>query len=209
MRKRLLSYVLLLGLPAVAGCNWLVPFIFLGEEPMQDMPAEFNRLDGKRVLVLVWADSATLFDYPSVRFEISAYVGDRLVADMPKTTIVDRRKVEDHLQRSLLSSFDPVELGHKFKAEMVLYIELLEFQIRDPTAPDFLRGRIHATVMMYDMDSDPDDPEYYELEPVDVTHPENRPVLISHATETQIRQESYEAFAERVARKFHSYKEKL
>ena len=62
---------------AVAGCNWLIPGVLMTEHKRTN-PAEFDKLAGKRVVVLVWAEPETLFDYPHVRLELSSYIADKL-----------------------------------------------------------------------------------------------------------------------------------
>lgn len=195
------------GLLAVlGGCNLLLPFALMTEH-RQKVPAEFSKLDGKNVLVLMWTQPETLFDYPHVRLELSTYVADRVRADVQGVTVVDPRRVEDRLQKTLVSSADPVDFGEHFDAEMVVYMELLEFQIRDPDAPDFVRAKIESSVAVYDLATDPDDPRQYELTPIALVHPDNTALLITNTNVVRVRQEAYVKFAEMVARKFHPYEQ--
>jgi hypothetical protein len=205
MKKRIICLGLSIICAAPLGCNWLVPFIFIGEHK-RSVPAEFDKLAGKRVLVLVWAESATLFDYPHVRYELASYVGDKIRASVKDCDVVDPRKVEDALQRTLEVAADPREIGRQFEADMVLYMELTLFQIRDQDAPDLLKGKVSAALTVYDLNADADETGEYVLDPVDTTYPDSQPIMMSAQNHMIVRREVYARFSETVARKFHEHK---
>ncbi len=191
-------------LVALCGCNWLVPFIFVGEHK-RTVPAEFNKLEGKRALVLVWAEPATLFDYPHIRTEIATYVGDRIRAGVKECEIVDPMDVEDLLQRDFDAVIDPAYTGKHFGVDYVVYIELLGFQIRDPSTPDLVQGKVSASIAVRDINADADQIGRYTLNPVNTVCPEHAPVLMSSRNALLIRRQTYELFSETVARKFYDH----
>lgn len=204
--KKTMSVTTLCVLSAAAcGCNLLTPLIFIGEHKRK-VPAEFDKLQGKRVLVLVWAEPETLFDYPNVRIELMSYAGDKIRAGVKDCDLVDAGRVEDFLERHLQATIDPQQTGRHFQADFVVYIELLEFQIRDISAPDLLRGRLNASVSVYDLGADPDETSRYTLSPVEILCPQNQPMLMSSRNALLIRLQTYEQFAESVARKFYQHK---
>jgi hypothetical protein len=186
----------------------LLPFVFIGHHK-EKVPAEFTKLENRRVAVVVWAPQETLFDYPHVRLELSTHIADRLWAHVKKINVIDCRKVEDYIERSLGFALDPEEIGDKLDAEMVVYVELLEFQIRDPSAPDLLRAEIRASVTVYDLTVDPDQPKRYELEEASVHYPESGTVQLTATSALVVRKAAYEAFADAVARKFYTYEREL
>jgi len=194
--------------PLLASCNLLIPFAVLGTHTKKIAP-EFDKLAGKRVAVLVWTEPATLFDYPHVRFELATYIGDKLYAEMGQrnsgTQVVDPRDVEDYLQKNIEAQINPSAVGRKFNADYVIYLELLEFQIRDDQSPQFLRGRINASVSVHDMHAERESQARYELTPVHCLYPEDAPVLMSATNSPLIREATYRKFAEEVARKFYEY----
>jgi hypothetical protein len=199
---------LLVVCPLVAGCKLLTPLIFVGEHKRKVSP-EFDKLAFSRVAILVYADPSTLFDYPYTRFELATYIGDKLYAGMGQrgleVDVVDPRDVEDFTQQNLEAQIDPQAVGEHFDADYVVYLEVLEFQIRDPEQPQFLRGRIHASVTVHDIRADPDLPRTYELTPVKLVYPEDRPVLLTATNSPQIREATYHKFSELVARKFYEH----
>jgi len=189
-------------------CNWLTPIIFIGEHQKRIYP-EFDKLPKKRVAILVWTDPATLFDYPHARFELATYLSDKLSYEMEQrklgTNVVDPRDVEDFIEKDLDARIDPEKVGHKFQTDYVIYIEILGFQVRDPDVPQFLRGRIEASVTVYDTRDDAGMMTKYELTPVTTTYPVEGPVVMTASNSPLVREGLYRMFAEEVARKFYEH----
>ena len=84
--KALTASCVMLGL--LSGCNLLTPIAFLGPH-QRKVAAEFDKLEGKRTLIMVWAEPETLFDYPHIRLELATYIGDKLVAGLKDCDLVD------------------------------------------------------------------------------------------------------------------------
>ncbi len=208
MRLRILHGCVLGFALLLASCNLLTPLVVLGEHTKKVSP-EFDKLAGKRVAVLVWTQPATLFDYPHARFEMATYIGDKLHAEMGQrklnTEVVDPRDVEDFLQKNIDSQIDPYAVGRNFNTDYVIYLEILEFQIRDAQTPQFLRGRIQASVSVHDIRAERESQRRYELAPVQCVHPDDAPVLMSAINSSMIREATYRKFAEQVARKFYEH----
>ena len=195
-------------LPLMVSCNLLTPLIFMGEHKKQISP-EFDKLARSRVAILAWTDQATLFDYPHARFELASNVGEKLAAEMAqrslKTEVVDPRDIEDFLQRDIDAQIAPQAVGREFDADYVIYLEIFEFQIRDPDIPQFLQGRIDASISVHDIRADPGTDRTDELTAVEWLHPEAGPVTFSPTNAPTIRRSTYRKFAEQVARKFYAH----
>ncbi|MBU0719562.1 MAG: hypothetical protein KJ749_15065 [Planctomycetes bacterium] len=208
MPSRRLKWLTLSILPMIAACNLLTPLVFISEQ-RQKVPAEFDKLGDRQTAVLVWTDAATLFDYPYARLELAAYVGGKLAAELAQrrldATIVDARDVDDYLQENLTAVTDPQAVGERFETDYVIFLQILEFQIRDPREPQFLRGRITASVTVYDVKADADQPREFELAPVTCEYPEGPPLLLSANNAPAVREMLYRKFAEQVARKFYEH----
>ncbi len=204
MKRRAILLVLCIAAVSAAGCNWLVPLIFVGEH-QRTVPAEFSKLAGKRTVVLVWAEPATLFDYPHIRLELSTYIAEKIRAGTEQSDVVDPTDVEDFVQQNLEAAIDPVLTGNHFGADYVVYVELLHFQIRDPSMPDLVQGRAQAPVSVYNLRADPDETDHFVLTPIEVSCPENTPLLMSSRTVLLVRQQTYEQLSEKIARKFYDH----
>ncbi len=207
MNRRRLQGCLTCCVLAPLGCNLLMPAVFL-HPGTKKVPPEFAKLANTKTLVLVWAEPATLYDYPHIRLEVASYVGDAIRAGVDGVQLVNERKVEEYLQAHPEESVDARAVGEHFEAEMVVYLELLEFQIRDPESPDLLQGRARAAVRVYDLTPEADELGYQELSEVAVTYPEQA-VLYTLTAPVVIRNETYKQTAELVARKFYEHDEKL
>jgi hypothetical protein len=181
----------------------------LVRDTRQKVPAEFDKLAAGRVAVVVWVPPETLFHYPHARFEIASHVGDKLVVEMSsrqtRIDVVDPRNVEDFLQRVPDAQVDPQRVGRNFDADFAIYIELTEFQMRDVDRPQFVQGRLGASVVLHDLRSDPDQHRRYELRPETAVYPTDRPLPQSASNSMTVRDQTYRKFAEQVARKFYEH----
>ncbi len=208
MASKHLRWVLLSLVPLAASCNLLTPLVFIGEHKKK-ISAEFDKLMHCRVAVLVWTHPSTLFDYPYARFELATYIGDKLYTEMVRrklaVDVVDPRDVEDFIQKNIDARIDPQAVGKAFKADYVVYVEVVKFQFRDPGQPQFLRGEIHASVSVHDIGADIDQLRRYELAPVKCYYPEGSPILMTAINSPLVREATYRKFAEEVARKFYEY----
>lgn len=198
-----------LGLaPFVLACNMLTPLVFVGEHKKK-ISAEFDKIARCKVAIVVWTDQATLFDYPYARFELATHVGNKLYAETTQrelgTVIVDPRDVEDFLQKNIDAQLDPEAVGRHFGVDQVIWVEVFRFQIRDPQQPQLLRGKIDASVAVYDLRADPDKPARYELAPVECVYPEGAPIIMTVENSRLARESTYRKFAEQVARKFYEH----
>jgi hypothetical protein len=194
--------------PLAASCNLLTPIIFVGQHKKQIAP-EFDKLANKKVAVLVWVHPSTQFDYPYARFELTSYVSDKLSAETARrgmgTVVADPRAVEEMLQKDPDARIDPLSVGRHFNADYVVYLEVLEFQMREPDQPQFVRGTIQASIAVHDVHADADLHQRFDLTPVRCLYPEQGPVILSAGNAPLIREGAYRTFAELVARKFYAY----
>lgn len=205
MRSR---WILTPALLLTASCNLLTPLaIFV--EPTKNVTAEFDKLPGKKVAILVWTEPATLFDYPHTRFELATYIGDKLYSELGQrqtgTTIVDPRDVEDFIQKSPAAQLDPYAVGKKFDADYVIYLEVLQFQLRDAAAPQFLRGRIEASVSVHDVRGEASTQRRFDLVTAKCEYPDEAPIALTATNAPLVREATYRKFAETVARKFYEH----
>lgn len=196
----------------ITGCNLLTPFIFVGDHKKK-FAAEFDKLPGHRVAVLVWADRSTLYDYPFVRFELASYLVDKISTELTQrqqsATFVDPRDVEDFIQKNIDAQVDPAMVGTQFKSDYVVYVELLGFQIRDGNQPQFLQGQVEASVSVLDLRGGAGKGERFELVPVRVKYPEGAPVVFSASNAPLVREQVYRMFTEVTARKFYEHSVEL
>lgn len=190
---------------ASAGCNLLVPLAIAGRPPTEKVPAEFSKLEGSKAMVLVWAEPDVLFDYPNVRLELGAYVAEHLKAHVKDVQFIPARQVEEYIERQGGMTQDPEAAGRYFHVDKVIHLTLLEFSMRDREMAHFCRGRVRASVAVYDLKDKSGTTQRYALSDVNVIYPEKQAVGFDGTAPQVIRQKTYEAFAEAVGRKFYAY----
>ena len=182
-RVRLVVRVLLmLSAPLVSGCNLIESFVLQTAPGTEKVSAEFNRLPEKTVLVYVWVDAETKWAHPKVRLDLAAYLSEYLDLD---------------------------KLVRHFGADTIVHLSVYRLTLRDQGMYHFYRGRIGASVEVYDRSRSDEPPERIPLKDVEVVVPEEGVVGLTNTTPAQIRQLTYMAFAEKVGRKFHDYERAL
>jgi hypothetical protein len=188
-------------------CNLLIPITFLGDHKKK-ITAEFDKLANNRAVVLVWTPPETLFDYPHARLELATYVRDKLAEELATrkrgVDLVDAIDVEDFIRAHPEAEVNPRQVGRHFSSDYVVYVEVVEFQIRDAAQPQLLQGRVSASVVVHAIRTDPDLTDSWELNPVQTLYPET-PQVMTATNALVVREQVYRKFAEEVARKFHDY----
>lgn len=200
--------VAVLALTGATGCNWLTPFIFVGDH-QQAVTAEFDKLAGSRIAIVTWTDAGVQYDYPHARLELSSYIADKLRTEMlseeTPTEVVSPREVEAYLQANPAVHADAERVGEHFNADYVIYVEILDLHVRDPEHPQLLRGTIEASVRVVDLNAQTLRERQYELAPVSVTYPETAPLMYDTNNAILVREATYRVFSEAVARKFYDH----
>jgi len=214
----------------LAGCVWLLPVLVGCNRPGSDAPrwwpqtasdsriglfhrgpavrtvhAEFAGLENKRVLVLVWVDPNTLDEHPQIRLDLARHVAARLREHVRGVTIVEPGEVERSLPDQPGGLWDPAAIGRQFGADVVVYLEVAEFSLRDPREPQYYQARITASVFVYDLARAEQVSGPIELSRADLVAPAGGPVSVYDASPRRIRKLACEQFAEVVARKFYDH----
>jgi hypothetical protein len=165
----------LLGALACAGCDPGTLAYFMMPEPKE--AAELRRLasDDKKKEVKV-----VILTYPAMEPQADLIQVDRQLTEVlarqmtelfkdneEKVTVVSPRRVEDYKnQHPSRRGLDPLEVGQHFKADYVIYLEIVRMSLYEPGAgQQLLRGRAHISVSLVDVNH-PDDTE----EPREFTH---------------------------------------
>ena len=201
MTLLLVTVAISVSLITATGCRLIAaPVMMWGKEPTKDIPAEYPYLQGKQVLILVWADPETIFEYPWVQLEISEHVATAMKPNITGIDFVTSRTVYDY-QRSKpeWERTDPAVLGDHFKADRVLMIELTQYTTREPDSPHLYRGRIMANVKVYDVAYKNAAPTYRTM--VETVYPKESAGEWG-TDDVSIRRATMEAFGQDVAGKF-------
>ena len=134
------------GLLSIAGCDPRTLMYFLQpNEPT--VPAPGPKLDGKRVVLITNAVSGSLGEYQSVDREISREVARIFREKVKKLDMVDPDKVskwaEGHPNWT-----DPAELAKAFEADLVIFLEVEQFQVQNPADLNVYQGHAKTHIMV-------------------------------------------------------------
>jgi len=195
-------------LAMTGGCKlFAAPFLMWGKAPTKDVNAEYPYLQGKKVCILVWADSETMFEYPWVQLEVSEHVASSIKPNVPGISFIPNRNVCELQRREHnWDRDDPAVLGARFGADRVLMIELTQYTTREPESPHLYRGRIAANVKIYDTAYKNSAPSYKTS--VESVYPENSAGEWS-TSDVAIRKATMETFALDLAGKFYDRQVKV
>ena len=196
----------------VSGCNLteLTKQLLIQAAPTtEEVPAEFNRLSGKTVLVYVWVHPEIRWSYPNARLELAGYLSGYLKKNVKHVGLVDYYQVESYLEKASSFEMDPSQPGRHFNADMVVHLAVHHFSLRDPEMAHFYRGRIGAAVAVIDLSHPDESPEQIPLGEVEVAVPEEGAIGFANRSPAEVRQLTYYAFTEKVGRKFHAYKREV
>lgn len=197
--------LLILLSPALTACTAMKAMMLQAAPQTEKLDAEFNRLEGKKVLVYVWAPPEILWDYPKVRLDLAAYATAYLEKNVKKITTVPAVRVESYLEQINALQIDPVELGKHFEAEMVVHLSVFKFSMRDAGMAHFYRGRIGSSIVVWDRSRPGEPAERVPLKDVNVAVPPESNVGYTNIRPEEIRQATYDAFAVEVGKKFHEW----
>lgn len=184
------------ALALAAGCS-LLPTIAYIIKP-EDVSAEFDGLNGRRVAVICRAASLEYAD-PTVARDLSVRVGALLKEHGRKVAVVDERELADWVDKH--DWHDYREVGRALKADMVVGIDLERFALSRGST--LLQGQADLRLAVYDVASG-----QRRWEPgrtLSVKFPPNSPYSSSDRKEDDFRRQFLDVLAERVARHFYAY----
>jgi hypothetical protein len=153
-KGRLLAIVLLAGssLVAVIGCDprALVYFLQPGE-PMVAAPEETHqKLVGKKVVILCNATAAASGEFPSLERDLTREFAGILRKKVKKITVVEPDKIATWLEAHPRWS-DPADAAHDFDADVVIFLEIEQFQLQAPGDLNVLHGDSKVHIQVYEM----------------------------------------------------------
>ncbi len=135
-------------LAGASGCQFLgMAYENVAGTPMA---ARYTDLAKKSVMILVYTDGATEFEYPQARQEISSFLSAELRKHLPKSKLLKSSKVIAYQNNTQGWQALPIKtIGKHFGVDRVLYIEVVDFTAHAPGAPHLMQGHIRAHVAIY------------------------------------------------------------
>lgn len=201
-----LTGLVLTGLLLTAsGCGPTGALLAMTMPDTEKVPPEYSKLSGRTVLVHVYALPEIRWEYEKVTLDLAAYLSEYLQQNVKGVNVVDYLRVAAHMEKTPESENDPVGVGKQFNADMVVQVSVHKLSVRDPGMAHFYRGRLAASVVVYDMTGPNELPERTPLQDVEVAVPEEGAVGVTNVTASQMRQQTYIAFTTAAGKKFHEH----
>jgi len=180
-RSRYLCWAfLLLSLPALTGCQYLILVGYLIGGPPSiepDFDAETNQSftgKGKKVAVLCYAPDKVKWDFDKIDRELCQYVSHRMRNH--KIKVIDPDAINDWIDQN--PDWDkPDELGEAAAADYVVFVELEEFNLYEENSSNLYRGRTKGMISVYEMNEGTGEVIY--TKDIDSKYPIHTPVATS------------------------------
>jgi hypothetical protein len=188
---------LLAALATAGGCtSALATAVWLIKGP--DIPAEFDGLRDKRVVVVCRPMTTSLYLHPGVAKDISRQIGRLLTAHVRRIEVIDQRKVDEWVDTNTWDEY--TEIGQALEADMVLGIDLEDFKIYE--GQTLFQGRADYAIKVYDCQTGE---LAFERFPPQAVYPPNHVVSTSTMQESTFRREFVGVLADQIARHFYPH----
>ncbi len=138
MRHITASVLLVGGLVALVGCDPRPIFYFL--QPFEPtIPAPGPSLQGKKVVVLTHATSGSQAEFPTLERDLNREFVANIKKKAKKITVVEPDKVATWVEGHPRWT-DPADAARDFEADVVIFLEMEQFQIQAPGDLNVLQG---------------------------------------------------------------------
>jgi hypothetical protein len=195
----LVALVIVVVTASLAGCG-LVPVMMYNMNP-NDIPAAFDGLHGKRVVVACRPVVELQFSDSNVPGELTAEIGKKIVGKEHglKIDLVDQREVAQWMDENNWQKF--TELGKAFQSDMVIGVELENFKLYQ--GPTLLQGSATVRVVVYDMQNG--GKQVFERNMPRVLYPPHTPIPSAEKSEGEFRRQFLTVLAEQISRHFYAH----
>ncbi len=193
-----------------SGCNLVTyPLYALNAGRTRKVSAEYKGLSGKKVCVWVWADESLLFNYPSIRLDIASHARYFIMQSIKDIRFVKPSTVANYQRSQYGAETMPiVSVGKHFGADVVLFIQVMDFRTRPPTSPSLFQGFLNAHCSLYDCTGNlPIQSEKRKLWSgiIQIVYPERRLMDISQTNDLAMRSTLLKLFGDKLAKKFYDH----
>ena len=202
------ALVCLIGSAAQAGCQGA--YFLVDPAKSETAKAEYGKLDGHSIAVLVWADSSILDEHPHARRQVCRSVTYHMRKHLPDATLIAPRKVEafqteTHADWLGMSHNDICEA---LECEFILRIDMLEFTTRASDTRALRKARVSAALNLYECGPIENLDAVYDTE-INTTFPPDSLHGEEDIGESGLLHEAVEYFAEIATQKFYDHERQL
>jgi hypothetical protein len=121
--------------------------------PPKKVKAEFKPPEGRTLLVFV-DDMVRPVDYEPIKSELAQQINDLLIEKKIAGGVIPYRNVIDLASRRPdFNALSVGEVGRELKADIVLYVRIDKFALRDEGGGPMWHGQLQVTVRMVDVEN--------------------------------------------------------
>src|SRR5271167_1906856 len=137
------------SLIAMSGCDPRSLAYFL--QPFDPtIPAPGPALNDKKVVILCNATSGSLAEFPSLERDLTREFASNLKKKVKKITVVDPDKVAVWVEAHPRWT-DPADAARDFDANIVIFLEVEQFQIQAPGDLNMVHGESKVHIQAFEM----------------------------------------------------------
>ena len=190
-----LALLALVSLVVPTGCvSLFATLAYIGHQDTEK--PECDTLEGKRIAVVCRPVTEMEFSDSSAAPDLAAMVGEMLKAKGKKIVVVSPTEVSRWTDENGMRDY--VEIGKALKVDLVLGIDMEQFQLYQ--GQTLYQGRSHVNLAIYDIK---DGGKTVWKKPLpQIVFPPNTPVPASDRTESDFRRQYLGVIADRISRYF-------
>jgi hypothetical protein len=163
-----------------------------------DIPAEFDGLIGKKVVVVCKPVASQEFSNSGAAKALEEGISERLKAKIKDIKIIDPQKVNVLIDEEGLEDY--VAIGRKLKADKVVAVDIESFGIFD--GQTLYRGRSTVSISVYDVAEK--NREWHKLPPI-IEYPRTGSIPAADLAENEFRGKFVKIISEQVAQLFYPH----
>lgn len=139
------------SLLAISGCDPRTLAYFLQPFDASVAPPCETSFQGKKVVILVRAVADSTGEYSSIERDLSREVATIFRRKIKKVTVVDPDKVATWVEAHPRET-DPAEVARDFDADIVVYVEVEQFQTQSPADLNMIHGEAKVHIKAFEME---------------------------------------------------------
>mgnify|MGYP001292905419 CR=1 FL=1 len=203
---------LVLGLATVwvCGTGCQLGYFLTDPDATKKVPAEYDKIGGRRVGIVVWADRSTLDEFSNARRQVTRSLLHYMKKNLEEANFIDETVVYKFQTQSGADweALTHQEIADELGCDLVLRVDLLEFTTRASDTPQLRKARISGNIRLYECKPVANSEPVYNAD-VKITFPPGSIHGTQDESETDLLHGAVEYFAEMVARKFYQHEVKL
>lgn len=139
------------SLIAVNGCGDPRTVLYFLQPFEPTIPAPGPNLWKKKVVILCYATSGALGEFPSLERDMTRELADKIRKKVKKITIIDPDKTATWMEAHPRNT-DPTEIANDFDADLVIQLEIEQFRTQAPGDVNLVHGDSKTHIKVYELE---------------------------------------------------------